>query len=182
MDGSLSFHRAGRRGGLPAPCRTPTGCAASQSCLLPAGKLCHPIHFPAIPGGRSMSAYRRTWWAVAAAALVMSACKDGTAPQLSNPQQLGSNLQTVSSVFASPSFQSFGALDSAPGSLVAASPPAAALISATSVAAPQTPLQPYADAPARLQAFPTTTTALGEPRCAQVMPATALRISVILGD
>src|SRR5436190_1615704 len=119
-----------------------------------------------------MSAYRRTWWAIGAAALVVSACKDSTAPRLSNPQQLGSNLQTVSSVFASPAFQSFGALDSAPGSPVAASTPAGALISATSVAAPQTPRQPYADAPARLQAFRTTATALGGRLSAQVIPST----------
>ena len=66
-----------------------------------------------------MSAYRRTWWAIGAAALVVSACKDSTAPQLSNPQQLGSDLQIVSSVFDSPAFRSFGALDSAPGSPIA---------------------------------------------------------------
>src|SRR5947208_11711551 len=117
-----------------------------------------------------MSAYRRTWWAIGAAALVVSACKDSTAPQLSNPQQLGSNLQTVSSVFGSPAFQSFGSLDSAPGSPVAASTPASALLAATSVAAPQTPRQPYADAPARLQAFRTTATALGGRLSAQVIP------------
>src|SRR5204863_396726 len=93
---------------------------------------------------------------IGAAALVVSACKDSTAPQLSNPQQLGSDLQIVSSVFDSPAFRSFGALDSAPGSPVAASTPAGALLSAASVAAPQTPRQPYADAPARLQAFRTT--------------------------
>jgi len=119
-----------------------------------------------------MSPYRRTWWAIGAAALVVSACKDSTAPQLSNPQQLGSNLQTVSSVFGSPAFQSFGALDSAPGSPVAASTPAGALTAATSVAAPQTPRQPYADAPARLQAFRTTATALGGRLSAQVIPST----------
>jgi len=119
-----------------------------------------------------MSAYRRTWWAIGAAALVVSACKDSTAPQLSNPQQLGSNLQTVSSVFGSPAFQSFGALDSAPGSPVAASTPASALLAATSGAAPQTPRQPYADAPARLQAFRTTATALGGRLSAQVIPST----------
>jgi len=118
-----------------------------------------------------MSAFRHTWWALAAAALVVSACKDGTAPQLSNPQQLGSNLQTVSSVFGSPAFQSFGALDSAPGSPVAPSTAAGALLSATSVAAPQTPRQPYADAPARLQAFRTTATALGGRLSAQVIPS-----------
>jgi len=118
-----------------------------------------------------MPAFRRTWWALAAAALVVSACKDGTAPQLSNPQQLGSNLQTVSSVFGSPAFQSFGALDSAPGSPVAPSTAAGALLSATSVAAPQTPRQPYADAPARLQAFRTTATALGGRLSAQVIPS-----------
>ncbi len=119
-----------------------------------------------------MSAYRRTWWAIGAAALVVSACKDSTAPQLSNPQQLGSDLQIVSSVFDSPAFRSFGALDSAPGSPVAASTPAGALLSAASVAAPQTPRQPYADAPARLQAFRTTAAAFGGRLSAQVIPST----------
>src|SRR5881296_882268 len=114
-----------------------------------------------------MSAYRRTWWAIGAAALVVSACKDSTAPQLSNPQQLGSNLQTVSSVFGSPAFQSFGALDSAPGSPVTPSTPAGALLSAARVAPPQ----PYADAPARLQAFRSAATALGSPISAQVIPS-----------
>src|SRR3989442_13621075 len=89
-----------------------------------------------------MSACRRTWWAVAAAALIAGACKDGTAPQLSNPQQLSSNLQTVSSVFRSPAFQSFGALDSAPGSPVTTSTPAGPLTGATPPPAPQNPRQP----------------------------------------
>src|SRR5438094_10036244 len=106
-----------------------------------------------------MSAYRRTWWAIGAAALVVSACKDSTAPQLSNPQQLSSNLQTVSSVFGSPAFQSFGALDSAPGSPVTSSTPAGALLSAARVAPLQTSQQPYDDAPARLLAFRSAATA-----------------------
>ncbi|PYP18504.1 MAG: hypothetical protein DMD52_01865, partial [Gemmatimonadetes bacterium] len=118
-----------------------------------------------------MPAYRRTWRAIGAAALVVSACKDSTAPQLSNPQQLSSNLQTVSSVFASPTFQSFGALDSAPGSPVA-SAPAGALLGATRVAVPQTARLAYADAPARLQAFRTAASALGSPLSAQVIPST----------
>jgi len=118
-----------------------------------------------------MSACRRTWWAVAAAALIAGACKDGTAPQLSNPQQLSSNLQTVSSVFGSPAFQSFGALDSAPGSPVTSSTPAGALLSAARVAPLQTSPQPYADAPARLQAFRSAATALGSPISAQVIPS-----------
>ena len=118
-----------------------------------------------------MPAYRRTWRAIGAAALVVSACKDSTAPQLSNPQQLSSNLQTVSSVFASPTFQSFGALDSAPGSPVA-SAPAGALLGATRVAVPQTARLAYADAPARLQAFRTAASALSSPLSAQVIPST----------
>src|SRR5947207_90076 len=144
----------------------------SPSCRVGWASLTAPAtDFPPTTGGRSMSAFRHTWWALAAAALVVSACKDGTAPQLSNPQQLGSNLQTVSSVFGSPAFQSFGALDSAPGSPVAPSTAAGALLSATSVAAPQTPRQPYADAPARLQAFRTTATALGGRLSAPVIPS-----------
>src|SRR2546425_8954637 len=118
-----------------------------------------------------MSPHRGTWWAVAAAALVVGACKDSTAPQLSNPQQLGSDLQTVSSVFDSPAFQSFGALDSAAGSPLTASAPPGALFSATRVAAPQTPSPPHADDPARLPAPRTAPVALGAPLSAPGSPS-----------
>ena len=97
-----------------------------------------------------MSSSGRTWRGFAAgAALVAAACGEsaGPAPTLSNPQQLSSDLQTVGNVFQTPAFQSFAALATVPGSPVAASAPAGALLSAARVAAPQ----PYADAPAQLQ-------------------------------
>ena len=118
-----------------------------------------------------MSAHRGTWWALAAAALIASACKEANAPQLSNPQQLTTNLTTVSGVFTAPAYQSFTALDSAPGSPAASSTPAGALLSAARIGAPSTPGQPYADAPARLQAFRTAALHLGGGMFAQVIPS-----------
>lgn len=119
-----------------------------------------------------MSAYRRTWWAVAAAALIASACHDTSAPQpkLSNPQQLTSDLQTVDSVFGSPAFQSFTSLDSAPGSPVKVSAPAGALLQAVRIAAPGSPSEPYAAVPARLQAMKLAAAALSSTATAGVIP------------
>ncbi|HVH67732.1 MAG TPA: hypothetical protein VM716_07690 [Gemmatimonadales bacterium] len=119
-----------------------------------------------------MSAHRGTWCALAAAALIASACKEANAPQLSSPQQLTTNLTTVSSVFAAQAYQSFTALDSAPGSPAATTTPAGALLSAARVGAPLTPRQPYADAPTRLQAFRTAASTIRSGLLAQVIPST----------
>jgi hypothetical protein len=121
-----------------------------------------------------MSAHRRTWWAVAAAALIASACHDTSAPQpkLSNPQQLTSDLQTVDSVFQSPAFQSFTSLDSAPGSPVNVSAPVGALLMAARIAAPGSPSEPYAAAPTRLQAMKVAAAALSSTVTAGVIPPT----------
>ncbi len=54
--------------------------------------------------------HRRTRWGLAiAAVLVVAACKETTGPQahLSDPAGLSSDLQTVSGVLLSPTFQSF---------------------------------------------------------------------------
>lgn len=119
-----------------------------------------------------MSGHRGTWWALATAALIASACTEANAPQLSNPQQLTTNLTTVSNVFAAQAYQSFAALDSAPGSPAASTTPAGALLSAARIAAPLTPRQPYADAPTRLQAFRSAASSIGGGISAQVIPST----------
>jgi hypothetical protein len=121
-----------------------------------------------------MAAHHRTWWAVAAAALIASACHDTSAPQpkLANPQQLTSDLQTVDSVFQSPAFQSFTSLDSAPGSPVQVSAPAGALLRAAWIAAPGSLSEPYAAAPARLQAIKLAAAALSSTATAGVIPPT----------
>ena len=68
--------------------------------------------------------HRHTRWGLAvAAALVVAACSDSTGPQahLSNPAGLSSDLQAVSDVLLSPTFQSFGAISGAAGSPAASS-------------------------------------------------------------
>jgi hypothetical protein len=121
-----------------------------------------------------MSAHRRTWWAVAAAALLASACHDTSAPQpkLSSPQQLTSDLQAVDTVFRSPTFQSFAVLDSTPGSPVMASGPAGALLRAARIAAPGSASEPYAAAAARLQAITVAASGLSGTTTAGVIPPT----------
>src|SRR5207302_10533126 len=80
----------------------------------------------------------------AGTAVLVTACSDSTAPppQLSNPPQFSADLQTVAAVFQLPAFQSFGALDSVPGSPLG-SAPAGALLAAARVAAPQAPSPPF---------------------------------------
>jgi hypothetical protein len=121
-----------------------------------------------------MSAHRPTWWAVATAALLASACHDTSAPQpkLSSPQQLTSDVQTVDTVFRSPTFQSFAILDSAPGSPVKASAPAGALLRVARIAAPGSASQPYAAATARLQAITVAASVLSSNTTAGVIPTT----------
>ena len=124
-----------------------------------------------------MPAYRRrTWWGVAVAAIVVAACKDsnGPQPQLSNPQQLASDLQTVSSVFTSPTLQSFGALRTATGSPIGAAPATGALLGAAPVVPPRMANQPYADAAARLQAMRLAASAFSPTSAASVIPPTLL--------
>ena len=106
----------------------------------------------------------RLWWGLAAAAaLVAAACSSSTGPQpqLANPQQLSANLQTVSGVVTSPTFNSFGALRTASGSPVAAPMAAGALLGAAAIAPPATSTHPSAGAPARLQALRLAAASLG---------------------
>ena len=112
----------------------------------------------------------------AAAALVAVACSSSTAPQpqLSNPQQLSTNLQTVSGVVSSPTFNSFGALRTASGSPVAAPTVPGALLGAAPITPPATSTQAYAGAPARLQALRLAAASLGSGIAASVIPPTQL--------
>ena len=116
---------------------------------------------------------RRTWWGLAAAAAVAAAaCSEGTAPQLSNPQQLNSDIQTVAAVFEAPVFQSFGAVGTAPGSPAAApTVPGAALFRATIPAAPPGPGQAYAATPQRMQALRVAAAGMSPTNTAGVIPA-----------
>jgi hypothetical protein len=123
------------------------------------------------------AALGRLWWGpAAAAALVLAACSSSTAPQpqLSNPQQLSTNLQTVSGVVSSPTFNSFGALRTASGSPVAAPTVPGALLGAAPITPPATSAQAYAGAPARLQALRLAAASLGSGIAASVIPPTQL--------
>jgi hypothetical protein len=119
---------------------------------------------------------RRTWWGVAAAALITAACHSTTAPQpqLTNPAQLSSDLQTVAGVFTSPTFQSFSVLRTTTGSPVGAAAPAGALLGAASIVAPSTTTQPYAGAMERLQAFRLAASTLNPGISASVIPTPLL--------
>ena len=124
-----------------------------------------------------MPVYSRSWWVLATvAALTAAACNETTRPQahLSNPAQLSADLQTVGSVFTSPAFQSFSALGLATGSPVAATTRVGALLGAAPIVPPRTSTQPYANAPARLQALRTAAGALRGGITASVMPPTVL--------
>lgn len=119
----------------------------------------------------------RSWWALATAAtLAAAACNESTGPQahLSNPAQLSADLQTVGNVFTSPAFQSFAALGVATGSPVAVTTPVGALLGATPIVPPRTSAQPYANAPARLQALRTAAGVLRGGITASVIPPTLL--------
>ncbi len=123
------------------------------------------------------AALGRLWWGpAAAAAFVVAACSSSTAPQpqLSNPQQLSTNLQTVSGVVSSPTFNSFGALRTASGSPVAAPTVPGALLGAAPITPPATSTQAYAGAPARLQALRLAAASLGSGIAASVIPPTQL--------
>ncbi|HEX4602157.1 MAG TPA: hypothetical protein VH116_12240 [Gemmatimonadales bacterium] len=118
----------------------------------------------------------RIWGGLAAAALITAACHSTTAPQpqLSNPQQLSSDLQTVAGVFTSPTFQSFSALRNAAGSPVGPAAPAGALLGAAPIVAPRTSTQPYAGAMARLQALRLAASTLNPSISASVIPPSIL--------
>src|SRR3989442_926419 len=81
-------------------------------CNLGGGPSARPPPHPKPSRRRSrMPAHHRhiRWGLAVAAAVVVAACKDTTGPQahLSDPAGLSSDLQTVSGVLLSPTFQSF---------------------------------------------------------------------------
>jgi hypothetical protein len=119
---------------------------------------------------------RLRWGFAATVSLIAAACTSSTGPQpqLSNPVQLSSDLQSVSGVLASPTFLSFGALRLTTGSPVGAPTPAGALLGAAPIAPPRTSRQAYADAPARLQALRTAASTLHAGISASVIPPTIL--------
>lgn len=112
----------------------------------------------------------------AAAALVAAACSSSTAPQpqLANPAQLSTNLQTVSSVVTSPTFHTFGALRTAAGSPVMAPSVAGAMLGVAPIAPPGTAAQAYAGAPARLQELRLAAASLGSGIAPSVIPPAQL--------
>ena len=101
--------------------------------------------------------HRRPWWGLAVvAALAAAACSDTTGPQahLSDPAGLSSDLQTVSAVLLSPTFQSFSALsDTATGSPVAAPSRVGMLLRAAPFSPPRASSALQANAAARMQAL-----------------------------
>ena len=101
--------------------------------------------------------HRRPWWGLAVvAAFAAAACSDTTGPQahLSDPAGLSSDLQTVSGVLLSPTFQSFSALsDTATGSPVAAPSRVGMLLRAAPFSPPRTSSALQANAAARMQAL-----------------------------
>ena len=101
--------------------------------------------------------HRRPWWGLAVvAAFAAAACSDSTGPQahLSDPAGLSSDLQTVSGVLLSPTFQSFSALsDTATGSPVAAPSRVGMLLRAAPFGPPRTSSALQANAAARMQAL-----------------------------
>jgi len=90
-----------------------------------------------------------------AAALAVAACSDSTGPQahLSNPAGLSSDLQAVSNVLLSPTFQSFGAISGAAGSPAAAPSRVGMLLRAAPIRPPRSSSALEANAAARLQAL-----------------------------
>ena len=112
----------------------------------------------------------------AAAALVAVACSSTTAPQpqLANPAQLSTNLQTVSGVVSSPTFHTFGALRTTAGSPVMAPSVAGAMLGVAPTTPPGTATQAYAGAPARLQELRLAAASLGSGIAASVIPPAQL--------
>ena len=102
-----------------------------------------------------MPAHRRhTWWGVAAAALLATACSNKTtSPKLNDPAQLNSDLQTVNAVFQTGIFESFSNVIGAPGTAAPASPLGAVLLRATAPTTLGATARRYVASPARLAAL-----------------------------
>src|SRR5712691_6018153 len=116
-----------------------------------------PPPTPSLRRSSMPARHRRPWWCLAVvAAFAAAACRDTTGPQarLSDPAALSSDLQTVSGVLLSPTFQSFSALrDTATGSPVAAPSRVGTLLGAAPFSAPRSSSALQANAAARMQAL-----------------------------
>ena len=122
--------------------------------------------------------HRHTRWGLAvAAAVAIAACKDMTGPQahLSNPAGLSSDLQTVSGVLLSPTFQSFSKVsDTTTGSPVAAPSRIGALLRAAPITPPRTSSTLDVNAAARLLALRRSAAVFSGAISASVVPAPLL--------
>jgi len=124
-----------------------------------------------------MPAYRRSWWGLAVAAvLVVTACKESLGPQahLSDPARLSSDLQTVSGVLLSPMFGSFDAVSRATGSPAAAPSRVGTLLRAAPIIPPRTSRTLDANAAARLLALRRGAATLSAGISASVVPPALL--------
>src|SRR2546425_1057709 len=136
-------------GHSPVGTSRPNVLSGTQSLTPGTGLSAPPVHTSA---GAAMPTHRRTWLGLAAAT-ILAACSESTSPTLPDSQGLNSDLQTVSGVFQTDVFKSFGAIGTAPGSPAATTTPPGALLRATSPLAPSSANQPYAATPQRLQAL-----------------------------
>jgi hypothetical protein len=124
-----------------------------------------------------MPAYRRSWWGLAVAAiLVVAACKESLGPQahLSDPAGLSSDLHTVSGVLLSPMLESFGAVSSATGSPAAAPSRLGALLRTVPIGPPRTSSALDTYLAARLRALRRSAATFSGGISASVVPAALL--------
>ncbi len=117
------------------------------------------------------------WGRAVAAVLVVAACKESTGPQahLSDPVGLSSDLQTMSGVLQSPTFQSFSKVsDTTTGSPVAAPSRIGALLRAAPIMPPRTSSTLDVNAAARLLALRHGAATFSRGISASVVPAQLL--------
>lgn len=120
---------------------------------------------------------RPRWGLAVAAAFVLTACGDSsTGPQahLSDPSGLSTDLQSITAVLTSPTFQSFSALGFASGSPVATPTPAGTLLRAAPIAPPRSVAAPYANGRVQVEALRRLTTSFKSGINASVVPPALL--------
>src|SRR5256885_16290145 len=127
----------------------------------------------------SMAAHQRhSWWGLAVvAALVVAGCKDSTGPQAhpADPAGLSSDLQTLSGVLESPTFQSFSKVsDTTTGSPVAAPSRIGTLLRAAPIMPPRTSSTLDLNAAVRLLALRRSAATFAGGINASVVPAPLL--------
>ena len=125
-------------------------------------------------------------WGLAVVAAFAAACNSTAAPppqaHLADPQQLSSDLQTVSGVLQSTVLESFGVVGTATGSPAKVVTPAGALLRVAPLTPPQTAGRPYADAPRRLQSLRLAAGTLGSGISASVIPPQYLGQTFVWDD